>query len=78
MPELDEATPELDVPAELVLPPPDPDEDGAPDASGKSPMVTKLPLQPAVVEATMPTAAITDVESETRVRVMTGSSLDTG
>ena len=70
--------PELDVPAELDVPPPEPDEDVLPEASGKSPMAMKLPLQPAVVEATIPTAASAEVESETSVRVMTGSLSDTG
>lgn len=77
MPELDALTPELDVPAELEVPPPEPDEDVLPEASGKSPIAMKLPLQPAVVETTIPTAASAEVESETRVRFMTGSSSDT-
>jgi hypothetical protein len=74
-PELDAPTPELDVPPEPD-PPPELDEVIGSAEPSRSPMATK-PLQPAVVDKTTPTAASADVESETKVRVMAGSSLDT-
>jgi hypothetical protein len=70
-PELDELPPELldELPPELEPDelPPDPDDE---EASGRrSPIVTKGPLQPAAVDANTPTAARTDVERDTKLRM---------
>jgi hypothetical protein len=80
-PELEEVPPPDDPDPELVelpprpdeFPPPELDDDDRPEAASLSPIVTKLPLQPAAFTRATPATAKAGAESEMKVRFMKSS-----